>query len=372
MISYQNRNRSTVNFLKSIYFDYPEWTPFEVNLMPATWMKYRQDLEELVLEHPRLFPGYKRGSHDFDVIDSPMKGGAGTVSLSSRKMYEIGRHTDCWGCVWENIEGGMMGIPVTHPLEDWSAFDGYVPPNPLKDDLFSPRDWGIVSRSLDKSKEIGDLATYKPLPHGFMYMRLTYLRGFENSMLDLALNEPNLLDLISVIEDYNNAVVHKFLQLGMEYPMFGEDLGMQSSLVISPAAWRKYIKPSYARMFKPCLDADLPIFLHSDGCILDIIPDLIEIGVKVLNPQFRSNGLEGLKEVAKGKVALYQDLDRQLFPFATPSEIEDHIGETYEELYLPEGGLILYAECEPDVPLENIEAIFTAIEKVCKPPESLD
>jgi hypothetical protein len=73
--------------------------------------------------------------------------------------------------------------------------------------------------------------------------------------------------------------------------------------------------------------------------------------------------------MAKGKVALNQDLDRQLFPFATPSQIEDHIGQVFEGLYMPEGGLMLYAECEPDVPLDNIDAICTALEKICHPPQ---
>ena len=63
------------------------------------------------------------------------------------------------------------------------------------------------------------------------------------------------------------------------------------------------------------------------------------------------------------------DLDRQLFPFATPSEIVDHIGETHATLSSPQGGLILYAECEPDVPMENIEAICSALEKICTIPD---
>jgi hypothetical protein len=57
-----------------------------------------------------------------------------------------------------------------------------------------------------------------------------------------------------------------------------------------------------------------------------------------------------------------------LFPFATPSQIEDHIGEVYEGLYQPDGGLMLYAECEPDLSLEQIEAICTAFERICQPP----
>jgi hypothetical protein len=355
VIGYQGRNKSTVNFLKTIYFDYPEWTPCEVKLMPATWMKYREELEELVLEHPRLFPGYQKGSRDFDHVDG--------------LMYELGRHTDCWGCVWENVERGMTGIPITCPLEDWADFDDYVPPDPLKDDLFGPRDWRQVGRSLDDAKAQGDLAAAKPLPHGFLYMRLFYLRGFESFMVDLALDDPRLPKLISMLEGYNIAVIRKYLDLGMEYAILGEDLGLQTSLPMSPAMWRKFIKPPYERMLSPCLEADIPVFLHTDGHILEIIPDLIEVGVQVLNPQFRANGLEGLKEVAKGQVALCLDLDRQLFPFATPLEIEDHIREAHEELCLPEGGLMLYAECEPDVPLANIEAICTTLEKICNPPE---
>ncbi|MCU0503962.1 MAG: hypothetical protein MUC51_19760 [Anaerolineae bacterium] len=90
--------------------------------------------------------------------------------------------------------------------------------------------------------------------------------------------------------------------------------------------------------------------------------------MRLLNPQIRANGLDGLVKMAKGHVALHQDLDRQLFPFATPSEIEDHIGEVFEALYLPEGGLMLHAECEPDVSLDNIETICRVLEKICKPP----
>jgi hypothetical protein len=91
--------------------------------------------------------------------------------------------------------------------------------------------------------------------------------------------------------------------------------------------------------------------------------------VRLLNPQIRANGLEGLARAAKGRVALNQDLDRQLFPFASPAQIDEHIGQVVDALYLPEGGLMLIAECAPDVSLENIDAICSALEKYCKLPE---
>jgi len=196
-----------------------------------------------------------------------------------------------------------------------------------------------------------------------------FLRGFENLMLDRATDEPRLGKLISIVEDYNVAVIDRVLEMGAEYLACGEDLGMQQALPMSPPMWRKFIKPSYEKMFGPCRDRGVPIFLHTDGHILEVIGDLIETGVRIINPQIRANGLDGLVECARGKVAIRLDLDRQLFPFARPSEIEDHIGQVYEALYMPEGGLTLFAEIEPDVPLENVEAVCAALESVCKPPE---
>ncbi len=235
--------------------------------------------------------------------------------------------------------------------------------------MWGPRDWEQAKRSLEGAKRRGELAQGGGLPHGFMYMRLFYLRGFENLMLDLATKEPRLRQLIQMVEDYNAAVVRQYLELGAEYIHFGDDLGMQTALPMSPATWRQYIKPSYDRIFRPCREAGVPIYLHTDGHILEIIPDLIALGVSVLNPQIRANGLEGLVQQAKGRVAIDQDLDRQLFPFATRTQIEDHIGEVFEALYMPEGGLMLFAECEPDVPLENIDVICTTLENVCNLPE---
>jgi len=355
MISYDGRNRQTVNYLKTIYFGRPEWTPCRVSFLPAAWMKYREALEEVVLAHPRIFPWMRKGATDFDAVWNP--------------LYELGRHTDSWGAVWENIERGMDSAVVVHPLADWSALDGWHPPDPLKDDEFGPRaDWAEVKRGLDAARARGDLATGGGLAHGFFYMRLYYQRGFNNLMIDLAMDEPRLARLIRIVEGYDAAVVRKHVELGAEMISLGEDLGMQKALPMSPDMWRKYIKPSYMNILAPCRKADLPVWLHSDGHILEIIADLAEAGVKMLNPQIRANGLDGLKRFARGKVAIDLDLDRQLFPFATPAEIEDHIGEAFEALYDKKGGLAIIAECGQDVSPEKVDVICQTLERLCKPP----
>jgi len=85
--------------------------------------------------------------------------------------------------------------------------------------------------------------------------------------------------------------------------------------------------------------------------------------MRVINPQVRANGLENLARVCKGRVCVNLDLDRQMFPFGTPADIDRHVREAVEALGSPSGGLWLSAEVDDGVPLQNVEAICTALEK---------
>jgi hypothetical protein len=355
MLSYQDKNPRTVNYLRTIYFDHPDWTPCRVSLMPATWMKYGEQLEELVLRHPRLFPDFRAGEKDYDAYPDV--------------LYEPGQHTDCWGSVWDNVAPGLSSIVIHEPLTDWETFEAWTAPDPLTEAAFGPRDWEAVALNIAEAKARGDVASRGDLQHGFMYMRLYYLRGFENLMFDIATDDPRLQQLIDIVLDYNATVVATCVELGAEQISLGDDLGLQKSLPIHPTRWRQLLKPCYETIYEPCRDRDLAVRMHSDGHILEIIPDLVDAGVRVINPQIRANGLAGLQEIAKGKVAIDIDLDRQLFPFASPDEIRAHITQVYQALHQPEGGLLLHAECEPDVPLENIEAICATLEEVASLPD---
>jgi uroporphyrinogen-III decarboxylase len=269
---------------------------------------------------------------------------------------------------WENIEEGMDSMPDERsaPLHDWSAFSAFRLPDPEKrDDLLgNPVDWNARAAHLRRVKEQGGLAS-GGLSHGFMFMRLFYLRGYSNFMLDVATHDPRLDALAALVCDFNVRLVRLWLDAGIEMLHAGDDLGTQTALPISPADWRRILKPCYQAIFGPCRQQGVFVYLHSDGHILEIIPDLVECGVNVINPQVRANTLEGLRRVARGRVCINLDLDRQLFPFATPEEIRDHIREAHETLNTPEGGLMLHAECEPDVPPRNVRAICEALEEVC-------
>ena len=136
---------------------------------------------------------------------------------------------------------------------------------------------------------------------------------------------------------------------------------MQNMLAVGPVKWRKYMKPCFAAVYKLCKDDGRLVYMHTDGCIHEIMPDLQECGVDMINPQYRANGLDNLERVCKGKIPINLDLDRQLFPFGTPSDMYKHVAECVKRLYLPEGGLGLNLEIGQEEPLENIEALFDAV-----------
>ena len=181
--------------------------------------------------------------------------------------------------------------------------------------------------------------------------------------MDFAEEPPELQKMIDIVLEYNMGEIRRMLQNPPPMAHFGDDLGMQTSLPISPEKWRKYLKPCFAKMYGLCHDAGTTVYMHTDGHIIPIIQDLVDAGVNVVNPQIRANGLDRLVDACKGKVCVNLDLDRQLFPFCKPEEIDGHVREAVEKLGSPEGGLWLSAECGPDVPLATIEAICQALEK---------
>lgn len=338
------------NYLKAMLFRSPDWIPTHVSIMPATWMKHGRALEDIVLEHPRLFPSYQVGDYK---------------TLSLPRQYQTGRWVDNWGTVWDNIEQGLDSLPVDAeaPLSDWWALEGYAAPGIESDDWVGPVDWDALREQMEAAKREGRLAGGS-LNHGFMFMRLYYLRGFANLMMDFASRDRRLERLIAMVRDRAVAIVQRWLELGVDIIYAGDDMGMQTSLPISPDDWVRYIKPAYRAVVAPCAEKGVYFYLHSDGHIIEIIPHLVECGVTVINPQIRANGIENLVRVAKGTVCINLDLDRQLFPFARPREIEEHIRTAVAALYSPRGGLMLTAECEPDVPLENVRTIVETLEHI--------
>ncbi|MBT3273573.1 MAG: hypothetical protein HN368_10475 [Spirochaetales bacterium] len=307
--------------IESLLLQRPEKIPIRCGILPAAWIKYREELEEITKSYPEVF-GDQTEERDYDQV---------------RGTYVQGTHIDVWGCKWENMHHGMESIVTGHP----------VPNRQMVHSLKAPEE------------DAG-------CPHGFMYLRLQDLRGFEEVMMDFAEEPPELQMLLDRVLEYNLRQVEitrsKLTGTG-NIVGFGDDLGMQNSLPMSPETWRKYLKPCYRQIYAGLKDDGQYVYMHTDGHIHEIIMDLKDCGVDVVNPQVRANGLDNLQRVCKGRICVDLDLDRQMFPFCTPSDIDAHVHEAVEKLGSPEGGLWLTAEVDQGVPLENVDAICNALVK---------
>lgn len=266
--------------------------------------------------------------------------------------------TNIWGEKWIYPLDSLDGICIGHPIESYEALKTYRPPDP---DAFT--DWKQARENIRKANEEGRISS-GGTDHGFIFLRLTYLRGYNNLMLDIAEENPNLWELIKIVENYWFEVVKRWIECGVTTIGFGDDLGLQHSLPMSPDDWRKYIKPSYKRILSYCRAHGVHTSLHTDGYIVDIITDLIECGVSTLNPQDLVNGIDNIKRLAKGKVYINLDIDRQkITVFGTPDEVDAHILNCIRSLGSVKGGLSLIWGVYPATPLENIEAAVRAMDK---------
>lgn len=314
--------QNTTNLIiKAINYQYPEELPVYFSFLPAAMKQNGEAIKKVVKRYPDLFSDYWN-KYDYET-NLPVN-------------YHYGSFTDAWGCIWSNEQEGMESYVTGHPLQN-------------REDILS-----IRTPEVDAG-----------LPHGFMYLRLLDLRGFEEAMVDFAEECSELQILIDKVCDYNVRQTRLICESN-DSPIihFGDDLGMQNGLAIGAGKWRKYLKPAFKRIYDVCHEYNRYVYMHTDGDIVEIMPDLIEAGVNIINPQYRANGIERLVKTCKGKIPIMLDLDRQLFPFGSPKDMRDHVRETIEKMYMPEGGLGINIEIGMDVPVKNIEAITDEINRM--------
>jgi hypothetical protein len=306
----------------------------DVGLSYPVWCEYKERLDWLEKFSSRIHVGISRSS------GRPVNSKA----------------TDPWDCEWIYPLDSLDGIVTRHPIANWADLASYKPPDA---DAFT--DWEKTEEKFAEAKANGTVAR-GGTDHGFVFLRMTYLRGYNDFMTDVGEGDPRLFDLIKIIEDYWFGVAKRYVEAGADLVSFGDDLGLQDRLPISPSAWRKYIKPTYMRIFQYLRSNGVYVHLHTDGYIVDIIPDLLDCGVSILNPQELVNGLDTLRDLARGKVFLDLDIDRQsITPFGTPQECEQHIASCVKTLGSPNGGLHLVWGVYPHTPYKNIEATVRAM-----------
>jgi uroporphyrinogen decarboxylase len=196
------------------------------------------------------------------------------------------------------------------------------------------------------------------------------LRGFERFMLDLA-EDPPLVDyLLEQLTAMHLAVGLTLTRAGIDILALRDDLGEPSKMLISRATWQRYFQRHVKTIIDTCRAAnpDLSIFWHSDGNIEPIIPDLLDVGVDILNPvQPDVMDPARLKCLYGDRLAFFGTVGTpQLWAWGTPDDIRNEVRERIETVGAG-GGLILAPayDLEPaeNIPWENVVAFFDAADR---------
>ena len=327
---------------KAIRFGRPDRLPISHAVLPAAQLKYGQALNEILAEYREDF------GWDY-MADMPLE--------HFPALYREGRNRDAFGTVWQVEWAGICGIPAECPITDLDRYGEYRWPEDFTAGPPSGRQYsGHMCGFDDRWYARGAWITY--------FEQLQQLRGMENFLMDLASEPRELGRLMDDLLAFNLRWLDKWTKLEYDGLHFADDWGDQRRLLIKPERWRRLFKPRYAEMFKHVHDAGMDVWYHSDGHINDIFGDLIEIGVDVINCQVVAVGHDWIAANARGKVAFRTDIDRQhTLPFGTPAQVREEVQRVFEACGTSAGGLVACGEVGPDVPLENVRAMYEAFRK---------
>jgi uroporphyrinogen decarboxylase len=254
---------------------------------------------------------------------------------------------------------GVYTECVHHPLARFTSVDeieaNYRWPTP---------DWWDTSDLPARAAK----AAGRPIRAGGSEPFLTYchLRGQEQAMMDLVLNPEmvhHCLDKLFDLAYERTRRIYETIPGKVTFSYVAEDLGSQEDLLYSPAQIREFLLPRMKRMMDLAHSAGAFVFTHSDGAVRKIIPDLISIGMDVLNPvQWRCRGMEreGLKRDFGAAIRFHGGVDnQQTLPFGTVEDVRKEVRDNLR--ILGTGGGYILAPChniQSITPMENVVAMY--------------
>lgn len=263
-----------------------------------------------------------------------------------------------WGFSWDRCDGSM-GQPSAGVLDTLEDLQNYRPPDP-----FSPTRFSHVKGEMEKYPGKYYLASFGL--SGFTIM--TCLRGFANVLEDIYVDEEYFERLADMVFGVEEGVITRLKEQGFHGVAFFDDWGTQENLIISPDKWREVFKPRYQKQFELVHAQGMDVYFHSCGAIGSIIPDLIEIGVDMLN--ISQPNLFDVKELGRkygGKVCFVCPVSYQTTSInGTREMIEADVQELVDCLGCYHGGLIGYIEDYHIMGMseENYQACVHAFETI--------
>jgi len=192
------------------------------------------------------------------------------------------------------------------------------------------------------------------------------LRGLSRLLMDFVEN-PELADrILDIPYRYHLEAAKRLTRMGVDMIWTGDDVGSQKGMMISPASWRRFLKPRMAQFIAElkAINPQVMVAYHCDGDLRAIIPELIEIGVDVLNPiQPACMDPAEIKREYRDRLCFWGSLDEQhTLPFGTPEDVQREVLTRLDTIGRG-GGLIIGPthHVQLDTPMENFWAMIEAV-----------
>lgn len=256
---------------------------------------------------------------------------------------------------------GAYAEAVSSPLAGFSSVDeieaNYRWPDP---------DWWDYSHLPELARRYED----RPIRGGGSEPMLLYknLRGEEQAFIDLIENPEIVhycLGKLFELAYQNTLRTYEAIPGKVIITYVAEDLGGQTALMYSPAQIREFLFPGMKRMIELVKQNGAFVFHHTDGAVRPILPDLIDLGIEILNPvQWRCTGMEreGLKRDFGDRLIFHGGVDNQYtIPFGTVDEVRQEVIDNLR--ILGDGGGYILAPChniQSVGPAENVVALYEA------------
>ena len=266
---------------------------------------------------------------------------------------------DEWGIGWKHAAEGVGANPVKHPIKDWSQLEDY-----LRQCLPNPHEPGRLAAALPVLAKHGATKYCVGVLNLTLFERLFALRGMDYLFEDFYTNAKAIDRLCEALAEYAIGLISEWGKTDVSAIFLSDDWGTQNALMISPSMWRQHFKEHYRSIFAEVHRWGKDVIFHSCGNINAIIPDLIELGVDILDPL--QPGPLNLTEVARqfgGKVGFSGGIDDQRLEDYSPLEVKDMVRKAIDTLGRPYGNSYILAAANsilPTVPFENLQALFQA------------
>ena len=319
---------------RTLTFDSPERVPRQIWILPWAEEQYPDIVKKM------------RGVFPDDIVDAPALYKEPLGAVGDR--YSPGIYVDEWGCTFNNLQSGTIGIVHKPLITDWKELDNFKAPESV---LSLDRE---AVNAFCKESDGFVIAGTVVRP----FERFQFIRTMEQALIDLMEQPSELFELLNLVHGLYCKEVEVWANTDVDAVALMDDWGTQNALIASPDIFREIFKPMYKEYVEIARQHGKYVFMHSDGYIIDIIPDLIEIGIDALNSQVFCMGVGELGERFRGKITFWGEVDRQhLLPHGTREEIEQAVHEIWHELYA-EGGVIAQCEFGLEAKPENVFSVF--------------